>query len=98
MEVEEVPNRCASVVHHSGQSMSAAQTTAVIPGSVTSVFYRAQTTSIYLCLLMLKLSQRGPSTSQPRRLLLRLAQQYRYPQMCQPRRRTGTPTVYHPGG
>ena len=98
MEVEEVQSRSASVVHRNGQNMSAAQTTAAVPGSIASFFgRRAQTTSIYLCLLMLKLSQRGPSTSQPRRLLLRPAQQYLSPQMYQPRRHTDALAAYHPG-
>ena len=48
----------------------------------------------HLCLLVLRLSKHRPSTSQPRRLLLRPAlQQYRYPQLYQQRRRA----VYHPG-
>ena len=40
----------------------------------------------HLRLRVLRLSQQGPSTFQPPRLLLRSAQQYQYPQMCQPRR------------
>ena len=44
MEVEEVQSRCASVVHRSGQNMSAAQTTAAISSSITSFFNRAKTT------------------------------------------------------
>ena len=47
MEVEEVQRRCPSVVHRSGQNMSAAQTTATFPGSITSFLYRlAQTTPV----------------------------------------------------
>ena len=47
MEVEEVQSRSASVVHRNGQNMSAAQTTAAVPGSIASFFdRRAQTTSV----------------------------------------------------
>ena len=47
MKVEEVQSRCASVVHRNGQNMSAAQTTAAVPGSIASfIGRRAQTTSV----------------------------------------------------
>ena len=47
MEVEEVQSRSASVVHRNGQNMSAAQTTAAVPGSIASFFdRRAITTSV----------------------------------------------------
>ena len=47
MEVEEVQSRSASTVHRNGQNMSAAQTTAAVPGSSASFFdRRAQTTSV----------------------------------------------------
>ena len=46
-EVEEVQSRTASVVHRNGQNMSAAQTSAAVPGSIASFFdRRAQTTSV----------------------------------------------------
>ena len=49
MKVEEVQSRSASVVHRNGQNMSAAQTTAAVPGSIASFFgRRAQTTSVPL--------------------------------------------------
>ena len=56
-EVKEVQSRCVSVVHRSGQNVSAVQTTAAIPGSITSssiVVHKP-----HLCLLVLKLSQQG---------------------------------------
>ena len=47
MEVDEVQSRSASVVHHKGQNMSAAQTIAAVPDSIASFFIRrAQTTSV----------------------------------------------------
>ena len=47
MEVAEIQSRSASVVHRNGQNMSAAQTTAAVPGSIASFFYRrAPTTSV----------------------------------------------------
>ena len=62
---------------------------------VTSCFLSC--TKPHLCLLVPKLPQQGPSTSQPRRLLLRPAQQYLSPQMYQPRRHTDALAAYHPG-
>ena len=47
MEVEEVQIRISSVAHRNGQYMSAAQTTAAVPGSTASFFgRRAKTTSV----------------------------------------------------
>ena len=47
MQAEEVQSRSASVVRRNGQNMSAAQTTAAVPGSIASFFYRrAPTTSV----------------------------------------------------
>ena len=47
MQAEEVQSRSASVVRRNGQNMSAAQTTAAVPGSIASFFdRRAQTTSV----------------------------------------------------
>ena len=74
MEVEDVQSRCASVVLRSGQNMSVAQTAAAIPGSITPFFFQI-VHEPHLCLLVLKLSQQGLPTSQPRHLLLRPAQQ-----------------------
>ena len=47
MEVEEVQSRSASVVHRNGRNMSAAQTTAAVPGSIASFFWSSCTN--YIC-------------------------------------------------
>ena len=68
MKVEEVQSRSASVVHRNGQNMSAAQTTAAVPGSIASFFgRRAQTTSIWAsrCKTRLKPLLSPPLLSHP---------------------------------